>query len=505
MASCRSSTAHARTTNSTPTIAGLDLRTPRHRGTITCLAIALLLSSTARVPGEEILVPDDSPSIQQAIDAADDGDSVVVASGIYFEQIDLAGKAITLRSIDGPNATIIDASSGLSSVVRCISGEGSDTMISGFTLTGGVGTLQGQGARAGGGIYIHNSSPTITDCVLAANDAALGGGIAIVWGSPTIRRCRFKSNAASSLGGGVYAVLLSYPILSECTFESNFSAAGGGIYAHMASPIILRSRFSANLAETGGGLMCAENSYPQLTSCQFDANAAAYSGGAIAGVGASPILVNCTVAINSAATGGGLANLGGGPSITNSIFWGNGPDDLVGGDTATVSYSLFEGGFPGTGNVSGVPDFIDPVGPDAVPGTGDENLGLAPGSPAIDTGSVASLPWDILDDDEDGFFFEPAPFDLLGGFRVLDDPETPDSGPGGAPTIDLGAIEFAGPQSECPSDLNADGVVNAQDLMLVLLNMGPCTGKPCHDVNGDGQVDSADLTIVLTTWGFCDL
>lgn len=59
--------------------------------------------------------------------------------------------------------------------------------------------------------------------------------------------------------------------------------------------------------------------------------------------------------------------------------------------------------------------------------------------------------------------------------------------------------------SNCPADLNGDGVVNGADLGLLLQNWGPCPRKqPClGDINGDGVVDGADLGLVLQSWGDC--
>ncbi len=79
-------------------------------------------------------------SIQTAIDAAVVTDEIVVAPGTYFETINFLGKAITLRSSDGPEVTTIDAE-GMGTVVTCESGEVQDTVLDGFTVTGGTGTL----------------------------------------------------------------------------------------------------------------------------------------------------------------------------------------------------------------------------------------------------------------------------------------------------------------------------------------------------------------------------
>ena len=79
------------------------------------------------------------------------GDEIIVAQGTYFETIDFLGKAITLRSADGPQLTIIDGS-GAGSVVQCVTGEGFDTVLDGFTITGG-------NANEGGGMLNINTSP----------------------------------------------------------------------------------------------------------------------------------------------------------------------------------------------------------------------------------------------------------------------------------------------------------------------------------------------------------
>ena len=108
---------------------------------ITCSSVALVsaLFITVAVHGDIISVPVDQPTIQDAIDAASNGDEVIVAPGTYPEVIDFSGKAITLRSSDGANVTIIDGTGLNNSVVKCVSGEGSDTVLDGFTITGGSG------------------------------------------------------------------------------------------------------------------------------------------------------------------------------------------------------------------------------------------------------------------------------------------------------------------------------------------------------------------------------
>jgi pectin methylesterase-like acyl-CoA thioesterase len=93
-----------------------------------------------------ITVPDDYATIQEAIDAAEDGDVIVIREGTYRESIDFLGKNITLRSADPDDpevvaATVIDAG-GVNSVVTFAGGESQAAVITGFTLTGGSGNAE---------------------------------------------------------------------------------------------------------------------------------------------------------------------------------------------------------------------------------------------------------------------------------------------------------------------------------------------------------------------------
>ncbi len=114
-------------------------------------------------------------SIQAAISKARSGDRIVLQPGLYKENIDFLGKAVTIRGTN-PNdpdvvaATIIDGGRA-GSVVTFAHGEGSDSVLSGVTIRNGK-------ASQGGGILCSFSSPTITNCVITVNLAAnRGGGI----------------------------------------------------------------------------------------------------------------------------------------------------------------------------------------------------------------------------------------------------------------------------------------------------------------------------------------
>ena len=152
-------------------------------------------------------------TIQSAIDAAAPGDLVLVAPGTYFETITFLGKGITVRSSGGPLVTIIDGTGSNGSVVQCVSGEGPDTVIEGFTITGGS-------ADVGGGMRNIGSSPTVIDCIFKDNNATdRGGGMYNRQGSPTIIGSMFKMNSAVEMGGGMFNLRAS-PTVTNSVFCS---------------------------------------------------------------------------------------------------------------------------------------------------------------------------------------------------------------------------------------------------------------------------------------------
>src|SRR5262245_55631204 len=99
-----------------------------------------------------IRVPADQPTIQQGIDAAVDGDTVLVTPGVYSETLDFHGKAITVASESGRDATVIDGH-GAAPVATFASGEGRTSVLAGFTLRGGRASYDTP-TFAGGGVRI---------------------------------------------------------------------------------------------------------------------------------------------------------------------------------------------------------------------------------------------------------------------------------------------------------------------------------------------------------------
>ncbi len=329
--------------------------------------------------GGTLHVPGNYPTIQACIDAAVDGDECVVAPGTYNETINLLGKAITIRSSGGRDVTIIDATGIDGSVVTCATGEGPNTVLEGFTLTGGSGT-QVSGAKYGGGMYNLSSSPTVTDCTFSGNSAQFGAGMYNFLNShPTVTACTFNGNASNYSGGGMYNFLNSSPTVADCTFSGNsahffggggmynqyssnptvinctFSGNsafyGGGIRNYESNPLVTRCIFNGNRANSHGGAMFNDfgshptvtgcmfrgntsgrlgagmhnesNSNAAITTCAFLGNMAEYYGGGIHNVNSSPAVTSCLFSGNTAYWGGGVSNVDSDPTIANCTFGRN--------------------------------------------------------------------------------------------------------------------------------------------------------------------------------------
>ncbi len=448
-------------------------------------------------------------TIQAGIDAAGSGDTVLILPGTYYEAIDFIGKALTVRSADGHDATVINASGLNSSVVKCVNGEGPDTVLQGLTITGGAAPFEG------GGMYIDASSPTVVDCVFTGNSAGflgggmssylsaaivrdctfsdntsyyLGAGMANFHCTTTVIDCTFEANSVEGQGGGMYNEGGDGPTVIGCTFAENWAMLGGGMVNSGCNPTIINSRFIGNSALFDGAALANSIAGASVVNCTFIGNTANGNGGGMHSEGApGPVVSNCIFYGNSAQNGGGISgNFGNVTVVRNSILWDNTPDqimDLEGG--ITVLHSDVQGGCPGEGNINVNPLCVDPsVG----------NLRLLPSSPCIDTGDNDAVPADEQDLDEDGDTSELLPIDLDGAPRFVD-------GDGdGSITVDMGAYEFQG--STCPADFDGDGAVGPSDLANLLGAWGSNPNHPA-DLDGDSAVGAFDLAILLGNWGPC--
>ena len=244
---------------------------------------------------------------------------------------------------------------------------------------------------AGGAIFHFGGTSNLTHVTFTANRAGGGGAIFNNYGTHSYTDVTFTSNIAAVNGGGIYGHSADM-VFNGATFQDNSAAAGGGMFnygnnTHTFTNVI----FSGNTASGNGGGLYQSFGFPVLTNVVFHANTATHNGGGLYmepdGI---PVLTNVTFAANEADYGGGFYNYDE-VTVTNAILWGNsapnGAQFYNLGNPPTITYSLVEGGYTGTGNLDADPLFLNP----------DANLRLGPGSAAIDVGDIDVCPAADLD------------------------------------------------------------------------------------------------------------
>jgi hypothetical protein len=375
-----------------------------------------LLTDTLQVPG-------DYATIQEAIDAAMNGNVVLVDEGTYYENINFKGKAITVAShflvdedtshitntiIDGSNPTHPDSGT----VVMFKSGEDTNSVLCGFTITGGTGTLAPSNPllRAGGGIVLFQSGAKIKNNIIEYNIIdnipwAYGGGILsdmsnnsdIIVKDNVIRNNACNGNDYACAGGIKistygYALISNNKIIGN-SISASIIACGGGIkcWGPIGEIHIVSNYIKGNTVQTnyygGGGINiseCTTNTPIIENNIIVDNFSSKYGGGILIDLnldnsfkpGLNPhqsvpkygddlseqFLVNNTIYNNSAAVSGGgfYAANNMTANIMNCILWENtAPNNpQIGGDVNVV-YSDVEGGFPGEHNIDVNPSFAD--------------------------------------------------------------------------------------------------------------------------------------------------
>jgi hypothetical protein len=393
-----------------------------------------------------------------------DGNSATAGGGIYNANGSLASiRECTFHrnsAFIGGGGIYDDSSSPR--VVDCTF----DSNAAGVSVTSGGG---GAGGSGGGGLWNSGGSALVEGCHFKNNAASFGGGVYNNNGSTSsYRDCEFDHNIAHE-AGGIYN-LASAVRIEQCAFSHNDALAGdfsvgGGVSNYYCNVHIDRCSFRDNHAVVGGGGVYDEGEAPEISACVFARNFTdgadeGWGGAILNGYYTSPLVLNCTFVGNrahrgaaifdliySAATivnctlGGNVADDGGalhdfdGTStrLENCIAWSNLPENLSGVEIR-AEYCCIEGGYPGVGNFDLDPRFvrIPNPGPDGMWGTDDDDCGdlrLSVGSPCIDAGDNLAVPSGVT-------------LDAAGQARFVDDPDTPDTGHGAAPIVDLGAFEF---------------------------------------------------------------
>ncbi|MBT3221616.1 MAG: hypothetical protein HN348_21250, partial [Proteobacteria bacterium] len=240
----------------------------------------------------ETTVPTNFSSIQDAIEAATDGDVICVESGTYFENIDFQGAAVTLMG-DGPLSAIIDGG-GLDSVVTFNSGEGASSQLEGFTLTNGSASI------GGGGVNIFAAAPTLVNLVISGSSAKNGGGIQLDESAAALTNLVISANTATSHGGGMAIWDSAAVTASNITIWGNSAGEyGGGVVIGDSSGLFTNMSIYGNSGFYGGGVAVLTSATPTMNNITIVGNSARANGGGFYFDGAQPSLTNASISSNS--------------------------------------------------------------------------------------------------------------------------------------------------------------------------------------------------------------
>ena len=499
-------------------------------------------------------------AIQKGINAASDGDTVVLADGTYTgagnRGLDYGGRLIVVRSASlDPDACIVDCENAATGFYF-VSGETADAVLEGITITHGRGPLYD-----GGGIHMVDSSPTIRQCDIRENSAAwTGAGVCCEGGSPMIRDCLVQDNLAEWHGGGIYCEY-GDPTIDHCEISYNTAGYycvgdGGGIYLYEGSGVVSHCVISYNLATddideggcSGGGV----NSYGghTIVDCEITNNEASWGSGGGAAVYFDTHVIRCKIMGNhaspySGAAAGGLLTwrdsvVSGCLIARNYVTWGNGHGGVDFKGEIIENCTIIHNSGRGSGadgirvyRLSGAP--VPQVRNCVLWDNGDESLRVSSTADITyccveggwwGTGNISTDPSFVDADgpdnnpntweDNDYRLASDSPcidagdndgvstginMDLDRRLRFADRIATPDTGnPGtaGPPVVDMGPYE-----RQCTGDLNGDGMVGLADLAVLLANYGvtEIAEYADGDLDGDTDVDIADLAELLGQYG----
>lgn len=279
------------------------------RTSLSLLCVSVLCCPAAAFATVRV-VPNDQPTIQSAIDASIAGDTVLVQPGAYREHLLFRGRAVTLRSVAGPALTMIDGG-GTDTVVSFVAGERGDSVIEGFTITGGAHPVHA------GGVHIEGASPVLRDNVIRGNlGGRLGHGISLVGSDHALIEANEISGNRSWLAG-------------------NGAGGGGGIGVLGPGAVSIRgNRILGNWVSrysSGGGIYLFDSGATQIVGNLISGNGARLAGGGIAIHGLSDARIENNLIVNNRVIepgfGGGVHWLirpgSSGPALVGNTIAGN--------------------------------------------------------------------------------------------------------------------------------------------------------------------------------------
>jgi len=281
------------------------------------IPIALLLALTS-TQAATIRVPSEQPTIQAGINAASEGDTVLIADGVYSGAdnvgVTIVGKNVVVKSENGPSSTVIDCDRWNAAFYFYTDEIDASTVVDGIQIRNGLGV-------AGGAISIQISSPTIKNCWFVANEAPNGGAIYANSSSLiTVVACEFRGNT--------------------CAEYADPDGNGGAIYfQYQDCAILVRDCiFSENQARLGGAISCQSGAYLIVENCTFAQNGSTELGGCVYQHSTTTNSVLLSKSILAFATTG-QAVWCDGTAITATCcdLFGNSGGDWVGGIAAQAS------------------------------------------------------------------------------------------------------------------------------------------------------------------------
>lgn len=331
---------------------------------------------TAHVTGAILEVGPRFATIQEAIDAADDGDVIVIDPGFYYENLDPRGKTLWIRSKSGADQTFVRPKNPDQPILVIQHGEGPALLIEGLTferarrnavqVSSSAGTFINCDFREnegefGGAFASFGGTPILIGCQFYDNIARekypAGGALHIRGGGVVLENCDFRRNEASLQGGAIYGDGGTL-VAENCTFFHNNvvldarekATGGGAVYWQNGEFTSRRSYWLKNQTAERGGAWYMINSSVNIQNSIFARNVSVQqNGGGIYAAASKLRCFNSVIAENETpmVSGGGIYTNRTTGTIFNTIFWANRAQSgfhlYANGDSITVDYTCGDG------------------------------------------------------------------------------------------------------------------------------------------------------------------